>query len=380
MTFRLTLGILLVGLLPSLSMAQISTQLEYIGIVGDVQANSPADNSYNPHYNNRHFYDFKYDLISVSQIDFFLGDHGPGHIDAYASTLRLSFDSYAQTPAAITHASDIIYDFSGNPDRQALIDGIPHHVNVDALDWDLSLNTYVFSVDTLVELDGTLYQPDDLIVWHSNGTFSLYFDGQSQSNIDALAILENGKLLLSVDTFQQFGGTTVGPTTVFEINQNQAGLNAGVVPSFDPKTYDPSWHGSNVVGIIAEPYFDSGTVQWSSAQYEALENQGSVSVRIVRVDGGDDGPVLVGWEVVHDTTNDSDFLGTLSGAVTFQAGENSKTIVIPIHNDALNEVNEQFTLRFVGITARTPIGTPSEATVTILEGFEVVFKDSFESL
>ena len=65
-------------------------------------------------------------------------------------------------------------------------------------------------------------------------------------------------------------------------------------------------------------------------------------------------------------TGGDDFVGT-GGMLTFAAGVASRTIVVPIVGDTINEGPETFTVTLSNPTGGAILGTPSVATVTITD-------------
>jgi hypothetical protein len=120
----------------------------------------------------------------------------------------------------------------------------------------------------------------------------------------------------------------------------------------------------------------SSTLQFSQSTYVVNENAGSVTATVNRF-GSLSGPATVNY-----TTNDSagvvpcnlqngvgsqrcDYAATV-GTLRFAAGENSKTITIPIVNDALVEGNENFGLLLSSPNGATLV-SPQVATITITD-------------
>jgi hypothetical protein len=75
-----------------------------------------------------------------------------------------------------------------------------------------------------------------------------------------------------------------------------------------------------------------GTFQLENATYEVNENEGAVSVSIVRT-GGSEGSVTINYETQDGTATAGTNYTDTTGSVTFASGEASKTISIPIINN-----------------------------------------------
>ncbi|WP_341853574.1 ELWxxDGT repeat protein [Microcystis aeruginosa 1339] len=95
----------------------------------------------------------------------------------------------------------------------------------------------------------------------------------------------------------------------------------------------------------------------------------------------------VNWAVTGSGTNPAnatDFVGSVlpSGVVSFAAGETSKVITVNVQGDTTVELNETFTVTLSNPTNGATLGTPSTATVTIVDDDSVPFlvKDIFPGL
>jgi hypothetical protein len=140
---------------------------------------------------------------------------------AAVALLLLSLPARAIDVAA---SPDVMVSLSGAPvrDREAAIDdqlggiliesfgGLPDGVDADALQQELGGRT-LFSTDVTLELPGPVVAtPDDVVRW--NGfDYALEFDGLAHgvpdgANLDAVARLPSGELLLSFDVGVTLGG------------------------------------------------------------------------------------------------------------------------------------------------------------------------------
>ncbi len=102
----------------------------------------------------------------------------------------------------------------------------------------------------------------------------------------------------------------------------------------------------------------SGKLQFSSSTATVNENGGTVTIKVTRT-GGSEGTVGVQYATSDGTARaGSDYIA-VSGMLTFNDGETSKTFTIPIRNDSLAEGNET-----VHLTLRNPIGGAALAGLT----------------
>ena len=162
------------------------------------------------------------------------------------------------------------------------------------------------------------------------------------------------------------GGNPLGSDTQVVTDQNgNANLNfapssapAGFVTATATRTGSGTSEFSKCVPVTPDP----GSVKFSAANYSTSESS-NVPVKVTRVNGTDS------FSVSYSTQDGSAKAGVdytaKSGLVTFNVGELSKTIDIPILNDTLDENDEAFTVVLTGLPPDVTLGTPSTATVTI---------------
>jgi parallel beta-helix repeat protein len=107
-----------------------------------------------------------------------------------------------------------------------------------------------------------------------------------------------------------------------------------------------------------------GAFSLGSAAYSANENQGMLTVTVLRTANTN-----VAANVNYTTANGTALAGSdytaASGTLSFAAGEISKTFVITLLNDAAIETPEAFTVSLSTPTAGATLGTPASAAVTL---------------
>jgi azurin len=108
-----------------------------------------------------------------------------------------------------------------------------------------------------------------------------------------------------------------------------------------------------------------GAIRFSAATYAVSEAAGAV-ITVVRT--GTASAVTVEYATVGGgtATAGADFL-TTTGTLTFNAGDASKTFVVPILNDSVDEPNETVNLVLSNPTGGATLGTPSAALLTITD-------------
>ena len=116
-----------------------------------------------------------------------------------------------------------------------------------------------------------------------------------------------------------------------------------------------------------------GTVAFTLADVSVNESAGNATLTVARTAGGT-GAISVNYGITpgtataadYGTPTDSD--GGSPGVINWADGDVAdKTITIPIVDDTLTEGNETFTVVLSGPTGGATLGTPSTATVTIID-------------
>jgi CSLREA domain-containing protein len=110
----------------------------------------------------------------------------------------------------------------------------------------------------------------------------------------------------------------------------------------------------------------AGSFQFSSATYSVNENAGSAVITITRSGGSGGGASLMYATQDGTATAGKDYVAT-SGTMTFAANEMNKTFSIPIIDDNIVESNETVNLGLFTPTLGGTLGTPSAATLTIID-------------
>ena len=120
---------------------------------------------------------------------------------------------------------------------------------------------------------------------------------------------------------------------------------------------------SNSFTVGASP----GTLHFSSATYSAGENGGSATITIMRT-GGNSGAVGVTFATNNGTAIAPGDYTAVTQTVSFaNADTASKTISIPISDDAVLESDETVNLALTNATGGATLGSPSTAVLTITD-------------
>jgi glucose/arabinose dehydrogenase len=109
-----------------------------------------------------------------------------------------------------------------------------------------------------------------------------------------------------------------------------------------------------------------GVLALGTSLVSVNESAGTVSIPVVRT-GGSDGTVGLHYTTTAATATSGGDFTVVSGIVVFAPGETTKSIVVPLISDTLDEVNETFTVATdLGVGGAT-VNQPRTATVTIVD-------------
>ncbi len=108
-----------------------------------------------------------------------------------------------------------------------------------------------------------------------------------------------------------------------------------------------------------------GVLQVASTGVNLDESAGSATMTIVR-NAGRTGVVTVDYQTVAGSATADDFT-SVSGTLTFAAGQSEATVDIPITDDAEEEPLESFTLQLLNPGGGAVLGADDSGTVTIVD-------------
>lgn len=157
-----------------------------------------------------------------------------------------------------------------------------------------------------------------------------------------------------------------------------AGLNltpGSQVTAIAGATYDtdPSWgtvsirpttseFSSNIVVAAS----DTGDFGLNTASASLSESTSSITLTVNRT-GGSTGAASVDYTITGVTaTAGSDYSGT-SGTLNFQSGQTTRTITVPIINDAIDELDETLKVKLTNPMGGPQITGIAETTITIVD-------------
>ena len=108
----------------------------------------------------------------------------------------------------------------------------------------------------------------------------------------------------------------------------------------------------------------AGLLQFSGANYRAVENEGAVEITVNRV-GGSEGTVTVGYATSGGSATSADYVPT-SGTLTFEPEVTSQTFTVSLLDDSFPEGAETVGLVLTNVTGNAGLGL-AFATLTIAD-------------
>jgi len=189
------------------------------------------------------------------------------------------------------------------------------------------------------------------------------------TGVPGTAVTINGANFISPSAVR-FNGVAAASFTVNSTTQIVATVPNGATTGQITVTTDSGTATSassfTVPGTVATAHF-------GSASYTVNEGAGLLNVDVTRGDSSgaatvnyatSDAAGLQNCQVTNGVASERCDYATSVGTLRFAAGESSKTITIPIIDDALVEVDENLTITLSGPTGTT-LGPPQVATITI---------------
>lgn len=371
----------LLGALLSLTLgavAQTPTELDEIQFSGDISHSLPVTGGGTLLSDDDTILMFDLSLGAADGTDF-LGDLDGADLDAYHNNDACSARVFSVDAMTRFNGTDMlpadVFNSAGTKVLDARAEGIPDGVNIDAVSFSPVTCDLVFSIDVYAELDGATYSPSDLIAWNSTAGFSLFLTGNLDANIDALHILDDGRLLFSVDSDTDLVDLVVQDEDVIE--QIPGGPGAFYVLAFSPRVFDSSWIATDLDALYAIPAALAGDFSFTRSRVEIFEDEGPLVITVQR-ENGSEGSVTINWTATPGTATHPADYQPASGTVDFTDGQLSGTFPVAVFNDALVEGDESFTVQLSIGSGAGSIVSPSNMTVTIIDDETTIFKDGFE--
>jgi CSLREA domain-containing protein len=162
-----------------------------------------------------------------------------------------------------------------------------------------------------------------------------------------------GPAISSTGTLTYTPANNVAGTAQITVNLKDTGGTAnGGVDTSAPQTFN--------INVTA-----AGFISFSSSTYNVNENAGSAAIIVNRA-GDTTVPMTVDYATTDGQAKSRSDYNSVFGTLRFDVGDTTKTIMVPITQDAFNEGPESFTITLSNPTgAGVNLVVPSTATVTI---------------
>ena len=122
----------------------------------------------------------------------------------------------------------------------------------------------------------------------------------------------------------------------------------------------------------------NGSLQFTVAMSWVIEDVGMANITVVR-QGGTNGNLSVDYATADGSAIAGQDYTATSGTLNFTSGETSKTIQVPILDDAVTEQEEDFTITLRNTSNPEVVGAPSVQTVNVQDHGTVPFIAIFDA-
>ncbi len=261
--------------------------------------------------------------------------------------------------------------------------GLPDWANVDAVAFDPLSGDLLLSFDSFIlqfiPLRGSLVpylSPSHVVGWDG---FQLtgFFDGDRVPralNLDALHVLDDGRMLMSFDTPGRIDG--------LGFDDDDLLLHDPVGDWFSPVylvgALHPTLPAADVDALSGVTRIDGGTVRFGAGFFEIPEDFGTATLT-VRREGAAEGPTTVRIRTVAESAVAGSDFTAIDVTRSWGDGETTiQTVDVPILDDGIGEPVEQFRVTLeVTEGAAVPV-SPSTVVIRIFDDETVLFADGFE--
>jgi hypothetical protein len=172
------------------------------------------------------------------------------------------------------------------------------------------------------------------------------------------------------------GAQVLGSTNVTTAANGDAAINANIPMALangrvvTATATDPSGNTSEF--SACNPSEAAGSVQFGDGAYNVLEDVGNAAITVIR-SGGSKGTISVNYSTAAGTATSGVDYTAISGTLVFGDGELSKTLTLPIINDAITEPAETLQVILTSPGNLESLGAPATATVNIQDSNTPLF-------
>ncbi len=119
--------------------------------------------------------------------------------------------------------------------------------------------------------------------------------------------------------------------------------------------------------VFAQKFIDQTTIQFSASTAQVEESAGEATITVTRT-GDDSAPASVQYATLDESATPGTDYTSVTGLLSFDAGEDSRTFTVPILDDHVSEPSETFRINLSNVTgAGMTLGDPPSEQVTILD-------------
>ena len=249
--------------------------------------------------------------------------------------------------------------------------GLPAGARIDALA-RLPDGRHLVSLDVAADLGGQAIDDSDLLAL-GGGPPALHLAAEAAGipatlDVDAIHLLESGRLLVSFDTGGTVGGVAFGGEDVLELDP--AGPSWEL--AYDGDAELEGWVGADLdalwaLGGAPAPPPPAGEIRFTAAHFVTIETEAFAQIHVERLGGGE-GAVGVSYFTADQTATAGQDYAAAAGSLNWGAGElGVRTFLVPILDDALVEGVERVRLVLTGPTGGAALGTPAVAELRITD-------------
>jgi hypothetical protein len=198
------------------------------------------------------------------------------------------------------------------------------------------------------------------LVWNGDGPSSPVTVEYATQDLTAKA---GEDYVPTAGTLEFAAGDKVKYVTIPILNDSVAEADEAFYVGFDDSTR--GWIGA--VKILILDNDRSPGVQFESASYWVMADEGALTLRLVRNNDLDHGAFTVDYRTQDGTAVAGQDYVAMVGTLTFAPGELVQSLTIPVLTDGLAEWDREFSVALVNPTGGAFLGTNATARITLVE-------------